>query len=111
MTAVTLDTLTDDDHTEIERHLTAYAGYGWKPVDSAHSRTRTFTPGLRVRHVGQQYPKAYWHGTGVIAAVLTNRREQVELVVVYDEPRIPGCSRVTVLADYHVDLGPFEAVA
>ncbi|BAL87338.1 hypothetical protein AMIS_21180 [Actinoplanes missouriensis 431] len=107
MTAITLDTLTDDDHAEIQRRLAAYAECGWQPVDSV----REFAPGVRIRHVGQQYPQAYRYGTGVIVTVLQNRREDIELVVAYDEPRIPGCPRVTVLGDYHVDLGPFAAVA
>ncbi len=62
------------------------------------------TVGARIRHVGQQYGQAHEHGTGNIWAVLVRHEADIELVVVYDEPRFEGGSRVTVLADYHGEV-------
>lgn len=102
MTAITLDDLTGEDLAEVERQLTDARGYGWRPVD----RVRGYAPGVRIRHVGQQYFEAHDRGTGIIVTVL-RRGDQIELIVAYDKPRFEGGSRITQLGSYHVDLGPF----
>ena len=102
---ITLADLTDDEYAEVERMLADNRGYGWLPVESA----KAYKPGVRIRHVGQQYWQAYENGTGVIVAVL-KRNDEIELLVAYDEPRFPGGSRITQLGSYHVDLGPFGSV-
>lgn len=98
----TLGDLTADDQAEVESQLTELTANGYKIQDSVGD----LAPGVRIRHIGQQYPEAHVHGTGVIVAVVMRREPDVELVVAYDEPRFEGASRVTVLANYHVHLIP-----
>jgi hypothetical protein len=106
MTAVTLDTLTKTERADIEQLVADNRGHGWLPVDSA----KKYGAGVHIRHIGQQWAEAYWHGTGVIVAVL-KRNDEIELIVAYDKPRFEGGSRITQLGSYHVDLGPFEVLA
>ncbi|MFI5891959.1 hypothetical protein ACIA5D_17800 [Actinoplanes sp. NPDC051513] len=76
-------------------------------------RFNEYTLSVRIRHRGQQYPQAYTKGTGVIVAI-TERPDSswsqshggpdIEMVIAYDEPRFGGTSRISVLADYHVEV-------
>ena len=68
-------------------------------------------PGARVRHVGHRWPTAYERGTGTVVAVTRKPDSSwsrswgmpdVELVVAYDSPTLPGRSRLATLAQYHV---------
>ncbi|GIM88859.1 hypothetical protein [Paractinoplanes toevensis] len=93
-------TLTPAEQQEAERLLAGLHDRGY--ID--YEQHKTLTAGARVRHRGQQYPEAYRDGTGNIVAVTARNERDVELVVAYDKPRFEGMSRLTVLADYHVEV-------
>lgn len=96
----TLDDLTEAESAEAEQLLAELSGRGYRSEDSIGK----LTTGVRIRHRGQQYLEAYENGTGVIVAVTRRMERDVEVVVAYDEPRFRGMSRLTVLANYHVDV-------
>ncbi len=96
----TVNDLTEAEAAEAERLLSELAANGYRLQDHIGS----LAPGVRIRHRGQQHPEAYANGTGVIVHVTIRSERDVELVVAYDEPRFEGMSRLTVLANYHVDV-------
>jgi hypothetical protein len=84
------------------------AGY----VDTEHPRLR---PGQRVRHRAQQWPEAFDRGTGTIIAVMEHPESpwaqdygtpDVEVIVLRDRDAVlwAGQSRLTQMANYHVDV-------
>lgn len=77
--------------------------------DAEHKLLR---PGRRVRRRAEQFPEAFDNGTGVILAVMEHvdsswsrsyRARDIELIVLKDKPLIEGMSRVSQLANYHVE--------
>ena len=56
--------------------------------------------GMRVRHVGDQWPAAYSRGTGDVEGIFVRRGDDVELIVKSDTDHFG--SRYRFLADYHV---------
>jgi hypothetical protein len=73
----------------------------------------TLRPGRRVRHRGERYPEAYDHGTGVILAVMEKPNSawsadwggrDIELIVLRDRPMFEDWSRLSQVADYHVQV-------
>ena len=92
--------LTIDEQAEAESLLADLRSRGY----TEQTRHGDLAPGVRVRHVGQQYPAAYRDGTGNVLAVLQRHEQDIEVLVAYDEPRLPGLSRLTVLANYHLEV-------
>lgn len=69
--------------------------------------------GARIRHRAHRWPEAYRDGTGVIVAVterdpspwsLSWGMRDIEMVVAFDKPTFVDWSRLSQLAQYHVDL-------
>lgn len=92
--------LTADEQREADGLLAELNSRGYVTRD----QFKALVPGARIRHRGQQYPEAYNDGTGNIVSVAVRHERDVELVVAYDKPRFEGMSRLTVLANYHVDV-------
>lgn len=93
-------TLTPEVQAEADTMLAELISRGYKQVQ----QRKHLTVGARVRHVGEQYYEAYENGTGNIYAITVRRETDVELVVVRDEPRFSGGSRISGLANYHVEV-------
>jgi hypothetical protein len=82
---------------------------------------RGLAPGVRVRHVGQQYVEAYRDGTATVLHVMENvgstwsrsyRSRDIEVLVQRDRPLV-GTSLLGQWADYHcavVTPGPDGAL-
>ncbi|WP_250029737.1 hypothetical protein [Paractinoplanes maris] len=92
--------LTAEDQAEADNMLAELINRGYKQV----GQRKHLTVGARVRHVGEQYDEAYENGTGNIYGITVRRENDVELVVVRDEPRFSGGSRIAGLANYHVQV-------
>lgn len=97
---MTETTLTPQEQSEAAEMLADLHESGYINVEE-HGALKA---GARIRHVGQQYPEAYRDGTGYVVSVTQRHERDFELVVVYDQPRFEGASRLTVLADYHVEV-------
>lgn len=96
----TIADLTDAELVEAGQLLAELTARGYQVQDSIGGLAR----GIRIRHRGQQYAEAYENGTGVIVSVTRRLDRDIEVVVAYDQPRFEGMSRLTVLANYHVDV-------
>lgn len=104
MTAIEL---TPAERAEVETKMAALRERGYVDREAFNE----LKPGTRIRHRGHQWPDAYREGTGNVVAI-TEKPESawsqswgapdVEMVVAYDEPTLPGMSRLVTLAQYHV---------
>jgi hypothetical protein len=101
--------LSEDEKAEAVRMLGELTDRGYAVVEE-HNDLR---PGVRIRHRGHQYPEAYLNGTGVVVAVTEKKPSgwseswgapDIEMVVAYDKPLLPDMSRLTGLAQYHVEV-------
>lgn len=105
--AQALAALTPDERTEAEGILAKLRKHGY----ADRERFNEMAPGVRVRHSGHRWPEAYRDGTGVVVAI-TERSPSawsqswgapdIEMVVAFDKPTLPGMSRLSTLAQYHV---------
>jgi hypothetical protein len=106
--------LTSEEQVEAERILAGLHERGYIDRD----RHNDLAPGVRVRHRGHQWPAAYREGTGVVVAITEKPdsgwsqswgKPDVEMVVAFDKPTLPGMSRLSTLAQYHVAVIESEA--
>ncbi len=105
----TLADLTPAEEAEAAGIVAALQLRGYAPRE----RFNELAPGVRVRHHGHQWSSAYTEGTGVVVAI-TERdpsswsqswgAPDIEMVVAFDEPTLPEMSRLTTLAQYHVQV-------
>lgn len=101
--------LTDEEQARVTAKRNELLARGYQDI-TEHRRLRL---GARIRHRGQQWPDAYRRGTGWVA-VLTEkpnsawsrewRMPDIELVAVWDKPWGLGQSRLSGLAQYHVEV-------
>lgn len=104
--------LTAQERERLDAIHAELAANGYQDIAAHITARRQLRVGDRIRHIGQQWPEAFDHGTGHIA-VLTEKpgskwsqdhgRPDVELIAVWDKPRLAN-SRISQLADYHVEL-------
>lgn len=101
--------LTPEERVEAERILAGLHERGY----TDRERFNELTPGSRVRHRGHRWPQAYTDGSGVVVAITERDPSSwsqswgvpdIEMVVAFDEPTLPGMSRLTTLAQYHVEV-------
>lgn len=103
----TLADLSPDEWAEAKKILAQLELRGYAPRE----RFNELAPDVRVRHHGHRWPSAYSEGTGVVVAIAerdpsswaqTYGTPDIEMVVAYDKPPVPEMSRLTTLAQYHV---------
>ena len=95
--------LTPVEQSKVDEMLAALHEHGYRDVE-AHNDLK---PGVRVRHRGHQWLGAATLGTGNVVSITRSPRTirgvpDVELIVVWDEPRFD--SRLSQLAQYHVEV-------
>jgi len=103
----TIADLTQAERSEAEAILDGLRKHGY----TDRERFNELAPGVRVRHSGHRWPEAYCEGTGVVVAITERNPSSwsqswdapdIEMVVAFDEPTLPGISRLSTLAQYHV---------
>lgn len=82
--------------TDPTSHALGLLSSGYAEVET-HGRIYR---GMRVRHVGDQWPAAYDNGTGNVERIFVRRDDDVELIVKSDTDHFG--SQYRFLADYHV---------
>jgi hypothetical protein len=91
------------EHPDFTRMHDDLLDHGYQDI----AEHRGLRVGMRVRHIGHQYPEAYANGTGTVLAVMYKNpsswsqsygRPDVELLVAMDSGSISN------IADYHVAL-------
>jgi len=106
---VSLIDLSPEETAKADAMLAELHGCGYIDVD----RHNKLAPGVRIRHVGHQWPGAMLEGSGVVLAIAEKPDSSwsrswgmpdVELIAVWD--RASFGSRVSQVAQYHVEAVP-----
>jgi hypothetical protein len=102
-----LASLTPAELDEVNTTLSDLRARGYQVRESFND----LAPGVRVRHIGHQWPGARQNGTGTVVVVTernpsswsqTWNAADIEMVVAYDNPAVTG-SRLVTVAQYHVE--------
>ncbi len=102
--------MTDHERDQLAEMLKAdLHAYGYRDIKE-HEGLRI---GTRIRHRRERWPEAYTRGTAYVVA-LTHKPDSawsrewgmpdVELIALFDKPSLPGHSRLSQLAQYHVSI-------
>lgn len=101
--------LTELERAELAEKVKELHKRGYRDVAEHHG----LKVGARIRHHGHQWSEAFRLGTGHVA-VLTEKPNSawsiswhmpdIELIAVWDKPRGLGSSRLSQVAQYHVEV-------
>lgn len=101
--------LTPDEQERLAAMVKELINHGYQEI-TGHGRLKV---GTRIRHQGHQWTEAFRDGTGIVAA-LTERPDSpwsmswnmpdIELIALWDKPQGLIPSRLSGVAQYHVDV-------